>query len=1119
MRLPTIKTACLFLIASIGWPILSHAQTVSVYQTNADQSLLLAQQPAVSFGSTTSGAATLTVDPGVTYQQMDGFGASWNDSSAYVVYEKLTAAQRSAVLQSLFSTTNGIGLSFLRQPMGANDMSAQGNFSYDDMPAGQTDVSLANFSIANDMTYTIPVVQQSLAINPNIKVYMLPWSPPGWMKTSDSMIGGSFITTYYSSLANYFVKTIQAYQAQGIPIYAVASQNEPEYTASGYPSMSVSASQEATFIGQYLGPALVANNLSTKIFAYDHNWSDTSYPETVLGDSTAGPYVAGTAWHCYSGSVTAQSVLQQAFPDKGNWQTECTGQAGGNFGADLAWSMENQIIGATRNWGRSVIDFNLATDQNWGPQNGGCDVCIGFITVNDSTNPSTVTYNETYYFWGQASKFVAPGSYRIESNSAAAGSGGIEDVAFQNPDGTIALIAFNDGNTASPFNVTWAPNSASFTYTLPAGAVATFTWTPPSLTLPGAPSSLVATPSASGNQINLSWTASSTPGVTYSVYRGASSGFTPSSSNVIASSVSTASYADTSAAPSTTYYYVVNAANVNGVSSYSNQAGATASSTNAISPSGAYTVVNKASGLCLDYGWNSNWSAPLLQDQCSSGDVEQQWWLWSQEDGFFVLGNEDTSLAWTVNNGATTANTPVILYPYQYNSYQQWRPVMLSNGYYEFVDTNSGLCLDVPDGASTTGLQLQINLCNQSSEELFAMTNQSTSSVIPAAPSNLVASANSSSQINLSWTASATAGVTYSVFRSTSSGFVPSSANQVAAGITTTIYPDANLAGSTTYYYLVEALDSAGASSPSNQTSATTGAGIINSSSFYVIINQASGSCVDNGATLNSGSPLSQWQCGAGNINQEWWLWPPSTNGYFAIGNYSSNNPVWTVTGGGTAVNTPVEQTNWGQETYQQWNPVLLSSGYYEFADLNSGLCLNVPNGASTNALQLEVATCTGAASESFVLGSVSSSIVTGAWYEVMNATSGMCVTDAGSGTTNGTALDQVTCGSLLSQEWQFALESNGYYAAFNGNATSLVWDDTGGSTSNGNTIQLWTWANNSNQQWLPEQQSNGLWTFTNLTSGSCLDNAGSQTSGAQLTQWSCQSGNTNQEFELIRVR
>jgi glucosylceramidase len=448
--------------------------TVTVYQTNADQSLLLAQQPSASFGSSGSGSTTITVNPSVQYQQIDGFGASMTDSSSYLVYNKLTAAQQTMLLQSLFSRSNGIGLSFLRQPMGATDFSAQGNFSYDDVPAGQTDVNLANFSIADDLKYTIPILKQVFAINSSINVEMLPWSPPAWMKTSGTMNGGNFNDSYYSSLATYFVKTIQAYQAQGIPVYAIAAQNEPENSNSGYPTEAFSSGEEASFIGGYLGPALKAASLNTKIVGYEHNWNDTSYPETILGDPTAGPYVAGTSWHCYAGSVSAQSTVEAAYPGKGTWFTECTGSVGSVFAGDLAWNMENLIIGATRNWARSVSEWNLVLDQNSGPQNGGCTNCRGFVTLNDSVSPATFTYNVEYYAYGHAAKFVQPGAYRVQSNSATAGTGGIEDVAFQNPDASIVLIVLNDGGSSATFNVSW--NNKTFAYTLPGGAVATFSW-------------------------------------------------------------------------------------------------------------------------------------------------------------------------------------------------------------------------------------------------------------------------------------------------------------------------------------------------------------------------------------------------------------------------------------------------------------------------------------------------------------------------------------------------------------------------------------------------------------------------------------------------------------------
>jgi glucosylceramidase len=404
---------------------------------------------------------------------MDGFGASLTDSAAWLVSNKLTAAQQTALWQSLFRPTAGIGISFLRQPMGASDFSASGNYSYDDLPAGQTDTNLASFSIAHDTTYIIPLLQQALAVNPAINVIAVPWSPPAWMKTSGTMNGGNMNTAYFPSLAQYFVKFIQGYEQQGVPIYAVLPQNEPLNSNSGYPTEYLAAADEATFIGGNLGPALSAAALSNvNIIGYDHNWDQPSYPETLLANSSAANYVAGSAFHCYAGDVSAQSTVQAVFPSKGIWFTECSGTVGSSFAGDLAWNAENLLIGATRNWARSISLWNLALDQNSGPQNGGCSNCRGVVTIDYSSSPPTITKNVEYYVLGHLAKFVVPGAYRIDSNSF--GHGSIEDVAFQNPDGSIVLLVLNSTGSNSNFTVNW--KNQTFSYSMPAGAVATFEW-------------------------------------------------------------------------------------------------------------------------------------------------------------------------------------------------------------------------------------------------------------------------------------------------------------------------------------------------------------------------------------------------------------------------------------------------------------------------------------------------------------------------------------------------------------------------------------------------------------------------------------------------------------------
>lgn len=318
---PILLAIGLFLSACGGGsnspPPVQNGPTVQPVVTTGDRSMLLRSQPATRF--TSGGSATqfnITVDDSVAYQQMDGFGASLTDSSAWLIWNKLDPSQQADLAQKLFSPSAGIGISFLRQPMGASDFSASGNYSYDDVPVGQTDPNLLNFSIAHDTAYIIPLLKQGLAANPAIKVVALPWSPPAWMKTTGTMNGGDMITTYFPSLAQYFVNYIQAYQQQGIPIYAVSVQNEPLYSTPNYPTEYLSASDESVFLANHLGPALTGAGLSNvKIFGYEHNWDNPGYAESVLATSAAS-YVAGTSFHCYAGDVSAQSDVKTAYPRK-----------------------------------------------------------------------------------------------------------------------------------------------------------------------------------------------------------------------------------------------------------------------------------------------------------------------------------------------------------------------------------------------------------------------------------------------------------------------------------------------------------------------------------------------------------------------------------------------------------------------------------------------------------------------------------------------------------------------------------------------------------------------------------------------------------------------------------
>jgi len=432
----------------------------------------LSREAEVHFDSSVPPATLLriVVDEGTTYQEMVGFGAAITDASAWLIQNKLAPVQREALLQELFGPSPGLGLSFTRLTMGASDFSLH-QYSYDDMPVGQTDSTLAHFSIDSNRAYLLPVVQRALAINPQLKIMASPWSPPGWMKTTGSLIQGTLRPEAYGPLAEYFRRYIEAYSAEGVPIYAITVQNEPHYEPPTYPGMRLEPPARATFVGQYLGPLFARSGIGTLILDWDHNWDEYQSPLQVLADSAAPRYIAGVAWHCYGGDVSAQTLVHDAHPEKDAYFTECSGgEWAPNFADNLKWFTQTLVIGATRGWAKGVLLWNLALDENHGPHTGGCGDCRGVVTINSASG--AVTRNVEYYALAHASRFVRPGARRIASTS---GIAGLESVAFRNSDdGSKALIVVNTEAQDRAFTVLWG--NQSFRYTLPAGAVATFFW-------------------------------------------------------------------------------------------------------------------------------------------------------------------------------------------------------------------------------------------------------------------------------------------------------------------------------------------------------------------------------------------------------------------------------------------------------------------------------------------------------------------------------------------------------------------------------------------------------------------------------------------------------------------
>ncbi|RDE05659.1 glycoside hydrolase family 30 protein [Sphingomonas aracearum] len=461
-RLSLPLAALLLLSAAAPPPAGPRARS---WQTTADGGQRL--QPAPVRPAPPTAVPTVTVDADRGYQTMVGFGAAITDASAILI-QQLPPPRRTALIRELFGRgVGGLGLGFTRLTIGASDFSPE-HYSFDDMPAGQRDPQLARFSIAPNRAAVLPTVKAALRVNPQLLVMASPWSPPGWMKTGDSLIGGTLRPDSYEVYARYFVRYLQAYAAQGVPIRYLTIQNEPDFSPPTYPGMKWPAVDRARFVGSYLGPALERAVPATRLLEWDHNWDQPEQPETVLGDGKAARYVDGVAWHCYAGDVSAQSRVHARFP-KDVFFTECSG--GGwrpGWQAGFGDAIRSLMIGSTRNWARGVLLWNLALDPQGGPHKGGCGNCRGVVTIDPATGQ--VTRELEYYALGHLSRFVLPGAVRVESMS----SPSLPAVAFRNPDGGKVLLVYN--NASSPAAVTVGEGARRFAFDLPAASARTVTW-------------------------------------------------------------------------------------------------------------------------------------------------------------------------------------------------------------------------------------------------------------------------------------------------------------------------------------------------------------------------------------------------------------------------------------------------------------------------------------------------------------------------------------------------------------------------------------------------------------------------------------------------------------------
>ncbi len=459
---------------------------VEVVQTSADLIQHLTRLPDLEFqaGSAPPAKATvIDVNDAVRYQRVGGFGSAMTDSSAWLLNDELAPGLGGAVDTSLFGAS-GIDLNSIRVPIGASDFTRTGQaYTYDDLPPGHSDPKLSHFSIAHDRAYIIPQLRSALTLNPGMKMLATPWSPPAWMKNNDSLANvkhkGTLKWSDASALARYFVKFIQAYAQAGVPISAVSPQSEPT-NATTYPGLELSEPAEARFVKSYLVPALRAAHLSTKIYGHDSGWSTVSaaYAKALVSDRALDNDLAGIAWHCYFGSPYLISTVRGLDTSLDQIVDECSPGI-------TPFPVSEVVIGSMRNWASTVELWNLALDPRGGPvqaPNDGCPGCTGLVTVDEQSH--TAKFMLAYYQLGQASAFVQPGAWRVDTNhyvfynyqrpGTNLVTPGLDDIAFVNPDGSRVLLAYDNSAHPISFEVEW--HGRYISYALAPRATVTFAW-------------------------------------------------------------------------------------------------------------------------------------------------------------------------------------------------------------------------------------------------------------------------------------------------------------------------------------------------------------------------------------------------------------------------------------------------------------------------------------------------------------------------------------------------------------------------------------------------------------------------------------------------------------------
>jgi O-glycosyl hydrolase len=484
---------CALILSSCAIQCIADVE-IEWYVTTRNGSKQLFQMPSATFSSTASVVSDnemiIVVDSSITYQTMSGIGSSLEGSTCFNLMQ-LNESMRNSTLESLFDPINGIGMNLMRLTIGTSDFNPLPFYSYDDTSNNNPDNTLSSFSISADETFVLPAIKSSLVYTSNkqdgLSFFASPWSPPAWMKTSQSLQGGAFNSSYIDVYGEYLVKFVEAYHDQGIDIEAITPQNEPLQNEDSYPTTLLLPEQESQLVQQSLGPRLEASGLNCEIWCFDHNWADHYYPEHILNNSEAAAYVAGTAFHLYEGFPKAMTDLHDKYPDKDVHFSE---------GSEFKLRGAHQMVNIFRNWASTYNAWVTMLDTNLQPNAGPFHPTSTMLELD--ADSGEVIKRFEYYMTGQFSKFIRKGALRVESSTIettfSVNSGdddmdpkdqqSVVHVAFMNADSdtiqgnnqkTIVLVVVNVSPNEQPLSIQWN-GIQSQDIILDPESVSTFRW-------------------------------------------------------------------------------------------------------------------------------------------------------------------------------------------------------------------------------------------------------------------------------------------------------------------------------------------------------------------------------------------------------------------------------------------------------------------------------------------------------------------------------------------------------------------------------------------------------------------------------------------------------------------